>query len=130
MLAVSPQQTEEESKGGEANSQKDAIIDTGAKSKIDEAYEMRVQQPPAYACRFQKKHMLFRTYVDPMNIRPHKPQDRDLYFKFYNNVNIHLIRYTFEDNGFREAKERNQEWSVMWASSNIKSQVYQQMSRY
>ena len=43
MVAMSPTQTEEESKGGEANSQKDAVVDTGAKSKIDEAYEMRVQ---------------------------------------------------------------------------------------
>ena len=65
--------------------------------------------------------MLFRPYIDPMNIRPYKPQDNGLYFKMYNNVDVRLIKYTFEDNGFRMADDRKQEWSVLWACSNIKS---------
>ena len=36
-----------------------------------------------------------------------------------------MVRYTLEDNGFREVSERNQEWAVMWACSNIQSQIYQ-----
>ena len=42
-------------------------------SKIDEAYEFRAQQVPAVACKFQKRYMLFRPYIDPMTIRPYKP---------------------------------------------------------
>ena len=57
-------------------------------------------------------------------MRPHLPPDQGYYFKFYNNVAIALLRYSLEDNGFREATERNHEWSVCWASSNIKMQVY------
>ena len=43
---------------------------------------------------------------------------------------ISLLRYTLEDNGFREATERNHEWSICWASSNIKMQVYQSLTRH
>jgi tubulin polyglutamylase TTLL5 len=64
-----------------------------------------------------------------MTIRPYKPQDKGYYFKFYNGVNVILIRYTFEDNGFREVSDRNQEWSVCWACSNIKQQLYQSLTR-
>lgn len=74
--------------------------------------------------------MMFRPYIDPLTIRPYKPADKKLYFKFYNNVDIKLIRYTLEDNGFRGVTDHKQEWTVMWASSNIKSVVYQGMTRY
>ena len=73
---------------------------------------------------------MFRPYIDPMTIRPYKPADKGLYFKFYNGVDIRLMRYTLEDNGFREVSDRKQEWTIMWASSNIKSVVYQAMSRF
>lgn len=59
--------------------------------------------------------------MDPITVRPYKPQDKGYYFKFYNNINVPLIRYTLEDNGFREQSERQQEWSITWACSNIKS---------
>jgi len=55
-----------------------------------------------------------------MSIRPYKPADRGFYFKFYNS-DVRLIRYTFEDNGFREVSDRKQDWTMMWACSNIKS---------
>jgi hypothetical protein len=41
-----------------------------------------------------------------MTLRPHKPSDKGYYFKFYNNVEVRLIRYMLEDNGFREATKR------------------------
>jgi hypothetical protein len=50
--------------------------------------------------------MLFRPYIDPMSIRPYKPPDKNLYFKFYKGTDLKLIRFTFEDNGFREASDR------------------------
>lgn len=80
--------------------------------------------PPAVQSTQFKKTMMFRPYIDPLTIRPYKPPDKKLYFKFYNGVDIKLIRYTLEDNGFRGVSDHRQEWSVMWASSNIKSVVY------
>ena len=57
-------------------------------------------------------------------MRPYKPKDQGYYFKFYNGFNVPLVRFTFEDNGFREVSERTQEWSIQWACSNIKSVTY------
>ena len=74
--------------------------------------------------------MCFRPYIDPISIRPYKPADKGYYFKMYNNVEARLIRSILEDNGLREATKRDQEFTVMWASSNIKSQVYQSLTRY
>ena len=64
-----------------------------------------------------------------MNIRPYKPPDRGYYFKFL-STDIKLIRYTLEDNGFREAGARNNEWTIMWACGSLKSGVYQGLSKY
>ena len=97
--------------------------------KLDLAFEQALEAPKAVDNIQQRKYLIFRPYIDPMSLRPHKPSDQGYYFKFYNNVNVHLIRYTFEDNGFREVSDRNQEWSVSWACSNIKSQLYQSLSR-
>ena len=76
-------------------------------SKIDLAYEAAIAAPQGVNNIVQKKYLVFRPYIDPMNIKPHKPADKGYYFKFYNGVNVPLIRYTLEDNGFREATERN-----------------------
>ena len=62
-------------------------------------------------------------------MRPYKQQDKGYYFKMHNGVNISLIRYTFEDNGFREVSDRDSEWSVLWSISTIKSSVYQALTR-
>ena len=77
-----------------------------------------------------KKYLIFRPYVDPMSLRPYKPPDRGYYFKFHNNTDIRLIRYTLEDNGFREATNRHQEWTMLWSCTNIKSNVFQSLTRY
>ena len=93
------------------------------------AYEAAVAAPQAVVNISNKKFLIFRPYIDPMNIRPHKPVDKGYYFKFYNGVNVPLVRYTFEDNGFKHAEERTQEWTVCWACSNIKSVLYQSLTR-
>lgn len=72
------------------------------------------------AVQMVSRYLVFRPYTDPMSVRPQKPQDKGFYFKNYNNVNVPLVRFTLEDNGFREA-ERGQDWSICWACSNIKS---------
>ncbi len=74
--------------------------------------------------------MIFRPYIDPISLKPYKPADKGYYFKFYNNVAVRLIQFTLEDNGFRESTDRQQEWSLCWACSNIKSQVYQSMTKF
>lgn len=67
-----------------------------------------------------KKYLSFRPYIDPISIRPYKPPDRGYYFKMYNGVEARLIRSLLEDNGFREATKREQDFTIIWASSSIK----------
>ena len=98
-------------------------------SKLDMAYEAATAAPQGINNISNKKHLIFRPYIDPISIRPYKPQDKGYFFKFYNGIVVPLIRYTFEDNGFREVTDRNQEWSVCWACSNIKSQLYQSLTK-
>ena len=88
--------------------------------KLDLAFEAAAAQTAAVNNILQKKYLIFRPYIDPMSIRPYKPADKGYFFKFYNGSGVQLIRYTMEDNGFREVTERDQEWSVLWACSNIK----------
>ena len=76
-------------------------------SKLDMAYEAATVAAQGINNVSNKKHLIFRPYIDPISIRPYKPQDKGYYFKFYNGINVPLIRYTFEDNGFREATDRN-----------------------
>ena len=90
------------------------------------AFEVAQSAPNAIQNQTKKKHLLFRPYIDPMSIRPYKPPDKGYYFKFYNGGVVALVRYTFEDNGFREA-DRKQEWAIMWATSTIKMAVYQSL---
>jgi len=62
--------------------------------------------PPGIQASQTQKSLIFRPYVDPMSMRPYQPPDRGYYYKGYNGVNVQLIRYTLEDNGFRESKDR------------------------
>lgn len=51
--------------------------------------------------RLRKKYLVFRVYEDPIHCRPYVPPDRGYYFDFH-KCDIKIIRYTLEDNGFRE----------------------------
>jgi len=44
--------------------------------------------------------------------------------------NIPLIRFTLEDNGFREATNSNQEWCLLWGVCNLRAEVYQSLKKY
>lgn len=101
-------------------------------SKLDGAFEKASMQQSAVVHSETARYLVFRPYIDPISIRPYKPADKGYYFKFYNNVGVTLVRYSFEDNGFREAAptDRNCEWSVIWACSNLKSALYQSMTRF
>ena len=74
-------------------------------SKLNDV-EKSSNQPPAVNSIIQKRYQMFRPYIDPISIRPYKPADKKYYFKFYNGVNVTLIRFTFEDNGWRDQTER------------------------
>ena len=64
-----------------------------------------------------------------MEMRPYKPPDRGYYYKFYTSE-VKLIKYTLEDNGFRESLNSDQEWTMMWSTCSMKSQAYQCLHRY
>ena len=51
--------------------------------------------------KIRKKYLVFRVYEDPIQIRPYPPPDRGYYFDM-RSCDIKIIRYTLEDNGFRE----------------------------
>ena len=102
--------------------------------------------------KMRKKYLVFRVYEDPIQIRPYLPPDRGYYFDM-RNCDIKIIRYTLEDNGFRElpnVKDLNQngssmkpgavmgstsgminkemlkqQASIIWYVSSIKMNVYQ-----
>ena len=92
--------------------------------KLDLAFEAAQAAPNAVQNHYRKKFLFFRPYIDPMTIRPYKPPDKGYFYKFYNGGVVSLVRFTLEDNGFRQADERNSEWSFMWATSSIKMSVY------
>jgi tubulin polyglutamylase TTLL5 len=79
----------------------------------------------------KKKFLVFRPYEDPMTLRPYQPPDRGYYFKLH-KCDVKIIRYTLEDNGFREvpSAENSRDWSLMWSCSALKPIVYQGLSRY
>jgi hypothetical protein len=65
--------------------------------------------------------MCFRPFIDPISIRPYKAQNKGYFYKCNTNADVKLIRYFLEDNGFRECTKRENEFSVYWSCSNIKS---------
>ena len=77
----------------------------------------------------EKKFLVFRPYIDPMEMKPFKPPDRGYYFKMYNS-DIKIIRYTLEDNGFREGRPNSLDITLHWYTGTIKNQVYQGLNKY
>ena len=75
--------------------------------KLDLAYDKALEQHKAVDNLVVNKYLVFRPYIDPMTLRPHKSQDKGYYFKFYNSADVKLVRYTLEDNGFREMSDKN-----------------------
>ena len=73
------------------------------------------------------RYLVFRPYIDPMNVRPLPKEDSGYYYKFHNS-DVKLIRFTLEDNGFLESNKNN--WSIMWHGGVVKSHVYQSLTKY
>jgi hypothetical protein len=105
--------------------------------------------------QLRKRYLVFRVYEDPIQIRPYPAPDRGYYFDL-RNCDIKIIRFTLEDNGFRElpttkdiqsgdkpplavmgatsgivSKEAlKQAATVIWYVCSIKNTVYQSLQRY
>ena len=76
-----------------------------------------------------KKFLYFRPFIDPMSIRPHLVSSSDYFFKLMNS-DVKLIRFTLEDNGFKEAAGNASAWTVMWHGGPLKPALYQSLSKY
>lgn len=50
------------------------------------------------------------------------------YYKF-NGPEIKLVKYTLEENTFRECPSASQNWVIMWSSGSIKSGIYQSLTK-
>jgi hypothetical protein len=83
--------------------------------------------PEQVISKLKKKFLVFRPYEDPISIRPFQPPDRGYYFKLH-KCDVKIIRYTLEDNGFREIpSQESKDWTVMWSCSAIKAPIYQSL---
>lgn len=72
----------------------------------------------------------FRPFVGDLNERPELMKKNGYCFRFLNS-DVKIIRYTLEDNGFRENNNlRNQDWLIMWSTTGFKSDLYQTLSKY
>ena len=72
--------------------------------------------------------MVFRPFIDPMTMRPYQPPDKGYFFKL-NMTDVKIVRYTLEDNGFRETKGKQGNWTILWSTSALKPTVYTRMQR-
>ena len=80
--------------------------------------------------KIQKQYLIFRPYIDPMSCMPYKPRDMGYYYKFYNSK-LKIIKYTFEDNGFKEVPEdKPDDWIIMWSTSSVKSSKYVNLNKF
>lgn len=71
-----------------------------------------------------------------MTIRPYPPSDRGYYFYLHNN-DIKIIRFTLEDNGFKDFKlvepnHKNNDgrWSIYWQTGPVKRNVFESLTKY
>jgi hypothetical protein len=63
-------------------------------------------------------------------MRPYPPPDRGYYFNLHTN-DIKIIRYTLEDNGFRDVKDtKSNDWTIYWQTSSVKRAVFENLTRY
>jgi len=82
------------------------------------------EKPPAVNPEMDSKFLNFRPLL--ASKRPPPPPNKGYFFKFLNNE-VKLIKWTFEDNGFREGKK---DWMIGWANSALRSNVYQSLTRW
>lgn len=65
-----------------------------------------------------------------MTVRPYPPPDKGYYFNLHTN-DVKIIRYTLEDNGFRDVKDtKSNDWTIYWQTGSVKKAVYENLTRY
>ena len=91
---------------------------------------------PELGRKIKKNYLVFRPYEDPITIRPYLPKDNG-YFFYLHNCDIKIIRYTLEDNGFRDIKTdrdtykiNDGTWTCFWSVGPIKKTVYETLTKY
>lgn len=65
------------------------------------------------------------------------PADRGYHFLLHKN-DIKIVRYTLEDNGFRDIKlidpsgfkNNDGRWTMYWQTGAIKRQIYESLTKY
>ena len=67
----------------------------------------QIENQPELGRKIKKNFLVFRPYEDPISIRPYLPKDNGYYF-YLHNCDIKIIRYTLEDNGFRDVKSEKE----------------------
>lgn len=76
------------------------------------------------------RYLHFRPYLGSMEERPELVKKNGYHFRFH-NADVKIIRYVFEDNGFRENNNlRNNDWLIMWSNTGFKSDIYQLLTKY
>lgn len=78
---------------------------------------------PAVKTEHPSKFLIFRPILLPE--RPSSHPNTGYMFKFLGSE-VKLIRWIFEDNGFREGKKN---WMIGWSNTAMRSQVYQNLAR-
>ena len=76
-----------------------------------------------------KKYLSFRPYIDPMSLHP-PIFSESVYFFRMQNSDVKLIRYTLEDNGFKESAPNSNAWTMMWHGGPLKNSLYQSLTKY
>lgn len=76
-----------------------------------------------------KKYLIFRPYIDLMTTRPTINQESIYHFRMLNS-DVKLIRFTLEDNGFKESLNNSNNWCIMWHGGPIKNAIYQSLTKY
>ena len=98
--------------------------------------EVELSEQVELGRKIKKNFLVFRPYEDPMTIRPYLPKDNG-YFFYLHNCDIKIIRYTMEDNGFRDVKTQRENyknndgtWTLFWSVGPIKKAIYESLMKY
>ena len=46
------------------------------------------------------------------------------------NVDVKLVRFVLEDNGFKKLPTRNCEWSILWHGGAVRQETYKRMNEF
>jgi hypothetical protein len=65
----------------------------------------------------KRKYIIFRPFT--VNASPFPPHDKGYYYKMF-NIDVKLVRFVLEDNGFTKLPNRGAEWTFLWHGGSVK----------